>query len=329
LSKELSRALEQVAASPPTARLTAQTARLIERYQRDVPAAPGSPIVADDPAATAYALYRMPATYAAVRAALHQAALAMPELAPRRHCDLGGGTGGAVWAVADTWPTVTEHRVIEQSPAMITLGRRLAAQASGAVAATTWQTGLLDGTLQLPDVDLITISYVLGELDPELRRTMITKLGQAAPTVAIIEPGTKAGYRRIIEARELLITAGLRIAAPCPHDEPCPMTTTPRRDGDDWCHFAVRINRSSTHRLIKSAELSYEDEKFSYLIATREPAEPGASRIVRHPRYAKGRVMLTLCRRSPEIGQAVVAKRDKEDYRLARRAAWGDAWQVS
>ncbi len=322
LSEELSRALEQVAASMPTARLTDQTARLIERYQRDVPAAPGSPIVADDPAATAYALYRMPATYAAVRAALQQASLAMPDLAPRSHCDLGGGTGGAVWAAADTWPTVTTHRVIEQSPAMITLGRRLASEGSGAVAATTWQTALLDGTLPLPDVDLITISYVLGELDPELRRTMITKLGRAAPTVAIIEPGTKAGYRRILEARELLITAGLRVAAPCPHDEPCPLS------GDDWCHFSVRINRSSTHRMIKSAELSYEDEKFSYLIATREPADPAAARILRHPRYAKGRVMLTLCKRPPEIERAVVAKRDKDDYRLARRAAWGDAWDA-
>lgn len=304
----------------PTARLTDQTARLIERYQRDVPAAPGAPIVADDPAATAYALYRMPATYAAVRAALHQAALALPELAPRTHCDLGGGTGGAVWAVADTWPTVTEHRVIEQSPAMITLGRRLVSATTGAVAATTWQTGLLDGSLQLPAVDLITISYVLGELDPELRQTMITKLARSAPTVAIIEPGTKAGYRRVLEARELLIKEGLRVAAPCPHDEACPMR------GDDWCHFAVRINRSSTHRMIKSAELSYEDEKFSYVIATREPVEDRAERIVRHPRYAKGRVLLTLCRRPPEIDHAVVAKRDKEDYRRARRNAWGDPW---
>ena len=38
--------------------------------------------------------------------------------------------------------------------------------------------------------------------------------------------------------------------------------------------------------------------------------------------------MLTLCKRPPEIERAVVAKRDKDDYRLARRAAWGDAWGV-
>ncbi|WP_152364036.1 small ribosomal subunit Rsm22 family protein [Microlunatus speluncae] len=320
LPAELSRVLELAAAKLPTGRLTDQTSRLIDRYQSDFPAPPGEPIVADDPAATAYALYRMPATYAAVRAALHQAALAMPGFAPRRHCDLGGGTGGAVWAVADTWPTITEHRVIEQSPAMITLGRRLASAGTGAVAGTAWDRGLLDGSLAIPPTDLITISYVLGELAPELRQTMITKLAQAAPTVAIIEPGTKAGYRRILDARKILITAGMRIAAPCPHAEPCPMAA------DDWCHFAVRVNRSSTHRMIKNAELSYEDEKFSYLIATREPAQPGAARIVRHPRYAKGRVLLTLCRRDPQIEQAVVAKRDQEGYRQARRADWGDRW---
>ncbi len=317
---ELSRALDRAAAALPTGRLTDQTSRLIDRYQSDVPAPPGDPIVADDPAATAYALYRMPATYAAVRAALLQASLAMPEFAPRRHCDLGGGTGAAVWAVADTWPTVTEHRLIEQSAAMITLGRRLVAAATGAVAGTSWDRGLLAGTLIIPPADLITVSYVLGELDPELRRTMITKLAESAPTVAIIEPGTKAGYRRILDARDTLITAGMRIAAPCPHAEPCPMV------GDDWCHFAVRINRSATHRMIKNADKSYEDEKFSYLIGTRLPAAPAAARIVRHPRYAKGRVLLTLCRRSPEIEQAVVAKRDQQAYRRARRAAWGDSW---
>lgn len=320
LPEPLAAGLERLAGSLPTGRLAELTGRLIDRYQADRPAPAGAPIVAAEEQAAAYALYRMPATFAAVRSALEQAAAALPDLRPERHVDLGGGTGGAVWAAAETWPGITEHRVIEQAPAMITVGRRLVAEAGGPVGGTGWTRSLLDAALVLPEADLITVSYVLGELDPEARRTMISKLAGSGAVIAIVEPGTKAGYRRILDARDQLIAAGLRVAAPCPHDLACPMA------GDDWCHFAVRIGRSATHRLIKNAELSYEDEKFSYLVATRQPAVPATARIVRHPGYAKGQVDLTLCTRPPGIERTKITKRAKEDYRRARKAEWGDPW---
>ncbi|MFC7621994.1 small ribosomal subunit Rsm22 family protein [Microlunatus sp. GCM10028923] len=320
LPEPLAEGLNRLASALPTGRLAELTGRLIDRYQADRPAPAGAPIVAAEEQAAAYALYRMPATYAAIRSALRQAAAAVPGFRPERHVDLGGGTGGAVWAAAETWPGITGHQVIEQAPAMITVGRRLVAGTGGPIGGTDWTRSVLDGALTLPDADLITISYVLGELDPELRRTMITKLADSGATIAIIEPGTKAGYRRVLEARQQLITAGLRVAAPCPHDLDCPMTD------EDWCHFAVRIGRSVTHRLIKNAELSYEDEKFSYLVATRQPVEPADARILRHPGYAKGQVDLTLCTVPPGIQRTKITKRAKEDYRRARKIEWGDAW---
>ena len=36
----------------------------------------------------------------------------------------------------------------------------------------------------------------------------------------------------------------------------------------DWCHVAVRVERTRRMRQIKHAELGYEDEAMSYLIAT-------------------------------------------------------------
>ena len=96
--------------------------------------------------------------------------------------------------------------------------------------------------------------------------------------------------------------------------------------GKDWCHFSVRVNRSSVHRRLKSAELGYEDEKFSYVAAVREagPRRPG--RVVRRPTLGKGLVSLYLCTPGEGLARQVVSKRQGPLYRAARDVGWGDAW---
>ena len=58
------------------------------------------------------------------------------------------------------------------------------------------------------------------------------------------------------------------------------------------------------HRQAKGVELSYEDEKFSYVAAVG-PAQPDADtpygRIVRRPQQRKGLVMLDLCVRDGSV----------------------------
>ena len=61
-------------------------------------------------------------------------------------------------------------------------------------------------------------------------------------TLLIIEPGTPAGYARMIALRSQLIASGAHVAAPCPHQAPCPLATP------DWCHFAQRLPRSRAHK---------------------------------------------------------------------------------
>ncbi len=137
----------------------------------------------------------------------------------------------------------------------------------------------------------------------------------------IVEPGTPDGYARIIEARDRLIAAGLRIAAPCPHSAACPI-----EPGADWCHFSARVSRSSLHRQVKGGSLSHEDEKFSYVVATRFPAAPAPARITRRPQIRKGQVLLELCTREEGLARTTVTKRHGEQYRAARNVAWGDPW---
>jgi ribosomal protein RSM22 (predicted rRNA methylase) len=139
--------------------------------------------------------------------------------------------------------------------------------------------------------------------------------------MAVVEPGTPAGYSRVLAAREALLAAGFRVVAPCPHQAPCPLREP------DWCHFAVRINRSSLHRRVKGAQLGYEDEKFAYVVGIRDQLpQPPPARVLRHPVTRKGLVALRLCTREGTVAPETVSKRQGDRYRAARDLVWGDPW---
>jgi ribosomal protein RSM22 (predicted rRNA methylase) len=93
----------------------------------------------------------------------------------------------------------------------------------------------------------------------------------------------------------------------------------------DWCHFSERLERSAAHRRLKGAELGYEDEKFSYVVASKLPARKAAARIVRHPQQSKGHVDLQLCAPGGLRNQTVT-RSQRQEYKQARRAKWGDEW---
>ncbi|MFV2120793.1 small ribosomal subunit Rsm22 family protein, partial [Streptomyces sp. Act-28] len=184
-----------------------------------------------------------------------------------------------------------------------------------------WRRARIGGALRLDPADLVTVSYVLKELTPGDRAALVAAAARAAGAVLIVEPGTPDGYERIIAARDQLIGAGLRVAAPCPHSAACPI-----EPGADWCHFSARVSRSSLHRQVKGGSLAYEDEKFAYVAAVRFPVEPAAARVVRRPQIRKGQVLLDLCTEREGLRRDTVTKRHGALYREARDAEWGDAW---
>ncbi|MEU1091243.1 small ribosomal subunit Rsm22 family protein [Streptomyces sp. NPDC005892] len=303
----------------PPKQATQAVDRLIASYRGTTPT--DAPVLRDRADVVAYAAYRMPATFEAVRAALDALREAAPEWEPATHTDVGGGTGAASWAVAGAWDG-PETTVLDWAEPALALGRELA-EAGGppALRAARWQRARIGAALELAPTDLVTVSYVLKELTPAARTELVDAAAGAAQAVVIVEPGTPDGYARVIEARDRLIAAGLSVAAPCPHSAACPI-----EPGTDWCHFSARVSRSSLHRQVKGGTLSHEDEKFSYVVATRFPVEPVAARVTRRPQIRKGQVLLELCTRDEALRRETVTRRHGALYRAARDTDWGDAW---
>ncbi len=276
----------------------------------------------------AYLAVRAPATYAACSRLF--AELARRLRSPiRTLLDLGAGPGTASWAASQFFPL--EHiGAVERDPQFIALGKRLAGGAGAparVLADAAWLQADLRSLPTLEPHDLVVISYAAGELrDPMPLFASAWKLARAA--LLLIEPGTPRGFETILRAREWLIAQGgagapARVLAPCPHHNECPLAAV-----GDWCHFAVRLERTALHRRLKTAELGYEDEKFSYLVAAKDAVTPAAARIVRHPLKHAGHVQLTLCTPAG-LQRPTVTKSQKELYRRARKAEWGDEWDTN
>ncbi|HWC24317.1 MAG TPA: small ribosomal subunit Rsm22 family protein [Flexivirga sp.] len=314
LDLRLRDALDAAAAGVPRAPLAASVDRLIGRYREG--GAASAPILGGATDVMAYALYRMPATLAACTNMLRHSAFRLPEITSVT--DLGGGTGAAAWAAQDRWPDA-RIAVLDQVGEALQLGRQLRAAERGSVEFVRWQAGS-----PVPAADLVTVSYVLSELDPAAQDALVrAAIGAAVGAVAIIEPGTPSGHQRILAARRALLEAGWQAVAPCPHQLECPVRQP------DWCHFSARVERSSVHRQLKGGELGHEDEKFSYVVAVPggvDVPEADAARVLRHPVKRKGLVELQLCRPDGTASREVVTKRQGAAYKQARDVRWGDEW---
>jgi ribosomal protein RSM22 (predicted rRNA methylase) len=269
--------------------------------------------------ALAYALARMPATYAAVTACLNALCEIAPRLAPASLLDIGAGPGTASWAAAEVFSSLEDFTLIDANSALRALALDLG---SGSTRLHNMRYRQGEARAALADAepaDLVVASYVIAELgDAEQRPLTELMWAKTRDTLLIVEPGTPSGYARIIALREQLIADGAHVAAPCPHDGRCPLTAP------DWCHFTQRLPRSRAHKQVKGAELPFEDEKFAYVALTRAPAAQHPARVLAQPVVGKVEVAAKLC--TPDgLVLAKVPRRAKTDYARARRWRWGDA----
>ena len=297
--------------------LAARAARTSDAYR----AGRGSAgVIHEEADALAYALARLPATYAACAAVFAEAARMAPGFAPRRLLDAGSGPGGTSWAAAGVWPALAEATWIDASPTFLDLAARLAETGPPALRTAQAIRANLVSQRDLPAADLVVASYALAEISAAAQPTLVGALWRASQGVlALIEPGTPAGFQRILAARDILVAAGADLLAPCPHANACPLASP------DWCHFSVRLPRSRDHLLAKGAEVPFEDEKFAYLIAARPGLATSARqpRVLAPPRTSKGGIAFKLCGPTG-LEPRTVARRDKPAHAVARRLGWGD-----
>ena len=344
LSNEIKLYIESLASSFKTADLKASAEALSRRYTGE--SGKGRRLVLNRTDATAYATVRMPATYGAVSSALAYTFEAVDEfdMSISSVIDVGAGTGAVGLALDAISANASEGSsaqgvkklvCIERERCMSELGRDLLDRFSDIDEISWLNTDILkcaDNDSGL-SADLVTAAYALNEMSAEARERALKVLwSMSSKMLVIIEPGTPEGFRQLSEARELLVNAGAFIAAPCPaasHGK-CPLK-------DDWCHFSVRVPRTKLHKLLKSAEVPYEDEKFAYITAVRKPGcdkvikpaddNPSCGRVLRHPDINLGRIGLELCTGS-EIVKTVITKKSGAAFKQARKLSAGDRFQL-
>ncbi|NEV79527.1 SAM-dependent methyltransferase [Rhodopseudomonas sp. BR0C11] len=314
LPAELKTALEQKLHGLTRADTAARAERISLTYRGGGTSAP----ITSEADALAYAGARMPATYAAVIACLNALTAIRPDFAPATLLDVGAGPGTASWAAAQAFDTLQRFTLLDANPALRNLALQLAETTR--LPAIDYRLGDAGKALaDAPEAALVIASYVINELSDAARVTFADALWRkTTDTLLVVEPGTPAGYQRILDLRDRLTAQGARVIAPCPHEATCPLTAP------DWCHFVQRLPRSKLHLQLKAADVPFEDEKFSYVALTRAALPERPARVLAQPEQTKAAITAKLCTPAGKLELAVAPRRNKPAYARFRRLDWGD-----
>lgn len=319
LPPQLRAGLEALAAGHAGRALGEASARLTDNYRGGRGTRLAAPVDL-----AAYAVARMPATYAAFRAVLEEVA-ERADFAPASLIDIGCGPGTAAWAALDAFPDIAAATLVDAHAGMIGLGRQLAAQGPRALAGAAWIEAPMARHLPgAAKADLVVAGYALNEVPLDDVATLAHQFYAAATAVVVIvEPGTPQGFAVIERARGALIAAGGAVIAPCPHDGPCPLAAP------DWCHFSARLPRLRAHKAAKGADVPFEDERYSYVAVARPGVviRPAPARVLRPPKASKPATSFSLCT-TEGLQHRTVAARDRDLARRTRKIGWGDVFPV-
>lgn len=275
--------------------------------------------VSDQDDVAAYLTARLPATYAATRAALDAVRMRSPAFHPQSLLDFGAGPGTASWAAMEIWPEIESVAMQDHNAHFAEAARTLVTGSPHAALRQAQITAEFAGDRKF---DLVIAAYVISEIAESRIAEFVSRLWSACRGIlVIVEPGTPVGFQRVLHARQALLETQAMIAAPCPGEVRCPMT------GGDWCHFTVRLPRTRDHMRAKNANVPFEDEKFSYVAAARDGVmlTVPAPRIIAPVVSTKAGSRFRLCTENG-ISDVDIPRRNAAEYRRRRRKNWGDVF---
>jgi ribosomal protein RSM22 (predicted rRNA methylase) len=185
----------------------------------------------------------------------------------------------------------------------------------------------LDAAIAAEPHDVVLLSYALEEAGGDQGAALIAAAwAKAKSGLLIVEPGTPAGFARILGAREQLLKSGGTLVAPCPQSGLCPQAG---KIESAWCHFSVRLERRGLHRLVKGGDLGYEDEKYAFLYFSKAfSGQPAPYRLLSFPRRSNRHIELDVCSFEKKRVKLFLNRRETPANvrSAARKLNWGDAW---
>jgi len=271
----------------------------------------------------AYLTVRAPSTFGAIKNVFEKISYYDDFSEIQSFLDAGSGPGCGLWAAVEEFQNLSQATLLEKDSSIAELGKSIIESSNySAINSIQWlQTSLSNLNNEIQPHDLVLASYSLGEISNYLN--VVNSLWEKTRKwLIIIEPGDRLGFERIKLIRKTLVEKGAKIAAPCPHDQDCPLPE------NDWCHFSQKILRSNYHKKLKTGSLPYEEEKFSYVVFSRSNLTKKTPRVIKRPKKGSGHILLDLC--LPEnIERRTISKKDKEKYRVAKKLSWGDVWEFT
>lgn len=267
----------------------------------------------------AYIASRMPATYAALTYVLKEIKISFPDIDINTVLDLGSGPATAAWAIFTVFNNVKKIQLVEKD-SILKLGEELLKDEFFYKYLSFEKNDILK--IKNYDYDIVCLSYVTTEIKkPFIDKIIKRWFYSTSKIIVFLEPGTMYGFNNIKYIRDKLIKIGSKIISPCPNELKCPMAM------HDWCHFFVRLKRSKQHMYLKEGTLPYEDEKFSYVIATKIEHENKYSRILRRPTKTKDEISLIICS-DGKIKKETISRKEAKRYNLCQKINWGDRLDV-